>query len=326
MLIVTNIRSFPREWTAGGSTGRTALALTARDFLQHRHDADAVFLVNCAARLVTELATRQSLPFASRRPLIALDIVFLRKPESVPARLSILAKRLVLRNVDYFLHYFRDLSGLDSVYGIGADRSGFVDFKANLWSKRADGAKPDGDDVLCFGRSVRDFDTFFDAMEGVQASGAITDPRSASLWKHGSKFTRPLSALPSNVRVLEDDQSANSQAEMLEAARIVVVPMLRGRLIAAGISTILNAMLLGKCVIATAGPGVTDLFDRELISVPPEDPKALASAITRLWNDHDLRRRTAQAGWEYAQRCGSEDDFNHRVISAVVEWSRRARS
>ena len=123
-----------------------------------------------------------------------------------------------------------------------------------------------------------------------------------------------------------DDQTERSQAEELQAARIVVVPMLRGRLVAAGISTILNAMILGKCVIASAGPGVTDLFDRELVSVPPEDPEALASAIGKVWNDTDLRRRTAQAGWEYAWRCGSEQDFNQRVIDAVAKWSSGRRS
>ena len=106
----------------------------------------------------------------------------------------------------------------------------------------------------------------------------------------------------------------------------MVVPMLKGRLVSAGISTILNAMILGKCVVATAGPGVTDLFDHEVLSVPPEDPAALASIITKAWVDNDLRRRTAQAGWEYARRWGSEQDFHGRLIDAVVKWRTQHRS
>jgi len=322
MLIVTNIANFPKHWTASdGTTGRTALARSVTEFLKFRRDTSSVFLVSCDARLVLALALERVVAFSSPRPLIALDLVFLRRPRTIPASLAVLPKRFLLRNVDYFLHYFKDLRGLDSVYGIGPDRSGFVDFKANLWNSRVSEARPDGEYALCFGRSLRDFDTFFDALQGLDCPGAIAEPQIDSLREHGSRFTRALSALPPNVRVLADDHTERSQAAALEGAKIVVVPMVRGRLIAAGISTVLNAMALGKCVIASAGPGVTDIFDGELVSVPSEDPAALAAAITRVWHDPDLRRRTAQAGLEYARRCGSEQDFNRRVIDAVVKWS-----
>jgi glycosyltransferase involved in cell wall biosynthesis len=322
MLIVTNIASFPKQWTASdGTTGRTEFAPSAAEFLRFRRDTRSVFLVNCDARLALALALERVVALAAPRPLIALDLVFLRRPQTIPATLAALSKRFLLRNVDYFLHYFKDLRGLDSVYGIGPGRSGFVDFKANLWNSRVAEARPDGEYALCFGRSLRDFDTFFDALQRLECPGAIVDPQLDSLREHGSRFTRSLSAVPANVRVLADDHTERSQAAALEGAKIVVVPMVRGRLIAAGISTVLNAMALGKCVIATAGPGVTDIFDGELVSVPPEDPEALAAAIARVWHDTELRRRTAQAGWEYARRCGSEQDFNRRVIDAVVKWS-----
>lgn len=322
MLIVTNIASFPRDWTASdGTAGRSECARTASEFLKFRRDTSSVFLVNCDARLALALALNRVVAFDAPRPIVALDLVFLRRPKTIPARLAAVAKRVLLRNVDYFLHLFKDVRGLDSLYGIDADRSGFVDFKANLWNMRVDGARPDGDYVLCFGRSLRDFDTFFNALEGLDCIGAIADPRSASLREHGSRFTRPISALPPNVRVLDDDHSERAQATAIQGARIVIVPMVHGRLVAAGISTILNAMILGKCVIASEGPGVTDIFDRELLSVPPEDPEALAAAIRRIWDDRGLRQSTAQAGWEYAHRCGSEQDFNQRVIDAVVKWS-----
>ena len=321
MLIVTNFVHFPRHWTsADGTTGRTEFADTTSEFLKFRSDGSAIFLVNGVGHIVLELALSQILPFRGRRPVIGVDMV-LRRPDTIRANLSVVAKRLVFRNVDYFLHYFKDLRALDSVYGIGPDRSGFVDFKANLWNRRVDGARPDGEYVLCFGRSLRDFETFFDAIESAGCPGAIVDPRSAPIFEHGSRFTRPLSAIPLNVRVLADHEQTNdSQADLLEAAKIVAVPMLKGRLGAAGISTIMNAMILGKCVVASSGPGVTDLFDHQLLSVPPEDPAALASTIKKAWADDDLRRRTAQAGWEYAWRCGSEHDFYGRLIDAVVKW------
>ena len=327
MLIVTNTAGFPRQWTAAdGTVGRTEVACRAPDFLRFRSDPGAIFLVNCAPLLLMELALRQRLPLRARRPLIALDTVFLRRPHTIAERLSAAAKRLALRNVDFFIHYFKDLSGFDHFYGIGPDRSGFVDFKANLWNARVQSARPDGQYVLCFGRSLRDFDTFFDAVEGLDYPAAIADPRAAAVWQHGSRFTRPLSALPANVRVIDDDQTERSQATALQNARIVVVPMVKGRLVAAGISTILNAMLLGKCVIATAGPGVTDIFEDQILSVPPENPAALRAMIKRVWDDDDLRRRIGQAGLLYALRCGSEQDFYRRVIDVVIRWRDGRRS
>lgn len=321
MLIVTNISTFPSHWTAAdGTPGRTEIARSAAEFMRFRDVHDAVFLVNCDSRIALELAWRQLVPFRARRPLIALDLVFLQRPQSFAGKLGVLAKRMLLRNVDYFLHYFKDVAGLEAVYGIPGDRSGFVDFKANLFGSRAMAPSPEGEYALCFGRSMRDFDTFFEAIERFDHPGAIVDPQLASLREHGSSFSRSLDELPDNVRVLPDDFTEQSQIAALRGAKVVVVPMRKGRLIAAGISTILNAMALGKCVIASAGPGVTDIFDGQLLSVPPGDPAALVTVLRRAWSDDDLRLRTARAGWEYALWCGNEQDFNRRVIDAVVKW------
>ena len=91
-------------------------------------------------------------------------------------------------------------------------------------------------------------------------------------------------------------RSEASQVRLLRGARLVVLPMLRDRIRAAGISTYLNAMLLGKCVIISEGPGVSDVLSPEqAIFVPPEDPAALAGAIARAWEDRELRERTARA-------------------------------
>ena len=321
MLIVTNVSTFPSRWTAADGTAvRTEIARNAAEFRRFRHIEDAVFLVNCDSCIVLDLALRQLIPFRSSPPLVALDLVFLHRPQSIAGKLGVLAKRLLLRNVDYFLHYFKDVAGLEAVYGIPRDRSGFVDFKANLYGARASAPSPQGDYALCFGRSMRDFDTFFEAVERFEHTGAIVDPQLASLREHGSSFSRTLKELPRNVRVLPDDGTEASQIAALRGARIVVVPMRKGRLIAAGISTILNAMALGKCVIASAGPGVTDIFDGQLLSVPPGDSVALANALREAWSDDDLRLGTARAGWEYALWCGSEQEFNRRVIDAVVKW------
>ena len=54
----------------------------------------------------------------------------------------------------------------------------------------------DGQYVLCFGQSMRDFDTFFDAVERLPYAAAITRPDLARLRLHGSRFSRSLDQLP----------------------------------------------------------------------------------------------------------------------------------
>jgi glycosyltransferase involved in cell wall biosynthesis len=222
--------------------------------------------------------------------------------------------------VDHHIHYFRDLTGYERIYGIGPNRSSFVPFKANLLSGVAGPPSiNEGEYILCFGRSMRDYETFFDAMEKVDYIGAIPDPNPALLRAHGARFNRPLSSIPSNVRILPDFTS-NAEVDILMGARIVVLPILRSSIAASGISTCLNAMLLGKCVIASAGPGISDIFSGEVITVPPEDSDALSSAIKMVLGDNNFRRHTALRGHEHAKALGGEPEFYQRVIDAIVTW------
>jgi glycosyltransferase involved in cell wall biosynthesis len=87
---------------------------------------------------------------------------------------------------------------------------------------------------------------------------------------------------------------------------------------ASGISTALNAMLLGKCVIGSEGPGISDVFSDELLTVPPEDPLALAEIIERAWTNEDLRTKTATAGNRHALSLGGEPELYQRIIDQVV--------
>ena len=40
-------------------------------------------------------------------------------------------------------------------------------------------------------------------------------------------------------------------------------------------------------------------------------------AIERAWNDEGLRRRYADAGYEYAQRLGGEDELRRSILGAL---------
>jgi glycosyltransferase involved in cell wall biosynthesis len=63
---------------------------------------------------------------------------------------------------------------------------------------------------------------------------------------------------------------------------------------------LLEAMVLGKPVIATKVGGIVDVVDdgKTGILVPPNDSNALAGAIVRLLSDDDLRKKMGKAGKE----------------------------
>jgi glycosyltransferase involved in cell wall biosynthesis len=257
----------------------------------------------------------------ARRPLISVDPV-LREPDDLSGRLRLPIKRALLGRVDHFIHYFRDLRGLERVYGISPARSSYVPFKVNLISRHTLEPQPDGEYVLCFGRSMRDFDTFLAAMEKLPYPGAITRPDRNALAAHHGRFTRSLDRIPSNVRLLDDDGTERAEIGILRNAKMVALPMLKQSMVASGISTCLNAMYLEKCVIGSEGPGMSDIFESEALTFPPEDSEALAAAIRRVWENDGLRRATAAAGRRYALAAGAEPELYQRILDQVVNWAK----
>jgi glycosyltransferase involved in cell wall biosynthesis len=253
-----------------------------------------------------------------KRVLVAVDLV-LRIPRGVRAKLLHPLRRYLYGKVDYFLNYFRDVSGVKRYFNVGQDRSEFVEFKVNL-KEFAGGARPEGDYVLCFGRSLRDYETFFEAVEQAGYPAAIAKPDWGQMGDHGARWERSMEQLPANLKLLEDGGGAEDQIRILSGARMVVLPILPTSLVGSGISTALNAMALGKCVIGTTGPGMNDVFDGgEMLFAPPSDARALAEVIRRAWEDEGLRRQTAEAGWKRAVAAGGEQELYQRIIEAIAK-------
>jgi glycosyltransferase involved in cell wall biosynthesis len=318
MRIVTNFPRFPETFrSSSGAPGEARTARTLWQFLRCARRAD-LLLINCDVTLTLQLAFVFFLfPFL-RRPILANDLV-LRKPETWKARVTLPLKRWLLSRIEHFSFYQRDLEGYQKYFGIRPERASYVAFKPNIRYRYPYRVDPDGEYVLCFGYSERDYDLFFDAVERTGCPAAIPRPDWSQIARHGSRFTRPLTALPPNVRLLEDDGSPESMIRMIEAARLVVIPILPSRIAPSGISSCLNSMLMGKCVIATAGPGISDVLERsQVILVPPGDAEALAAAIQAAWQDDALRLSTAEAGRRYAESCGGEPELRQRLIDLAT--------
>jgi glycosyltransferase involved in cell wall biosynthesis len=283
--------------------------------LRRARQCDLV-LINCDPPLTLALSAAFALLGFLRRPIVAADLI-LREPATLRQRLALPLKRWLLGRVDHFIHHFKDLSGYERLFGIGADRSSYVPFKPNLRYRHEAAPDPDGEYVLCLGRSLRDFDTFLEAVERLPYPAAMAEPDLEQLRAHGSRLTRPRREFPSQVTLVKHDPGDyGSQAEILSRARLVVLPLLKSCLV--GVGTALNAMLLGKCVIISEGPATHGLFEGEVLTVPPEDPRALAAMIDRAWQDRELRERTAAAGHRYALSLGGEPELVQRLLEAAV--------
>jgi glycosyltransferase involved in cell wall biosynthesis len=252
----------------------------------------------------------------TNKSLVTVDLV-LTQPQAIVARLRCWLVKQLLRRVDHFINYFKYSEGYASYYGVTPDRSSFVHFKPHLGFRCETGFHPDGDYVLCCGRSRRDYDTFFRAIERLPYPAAIPTPDFAQLRQHGSQFSYRLDQLPSHLTLLPDDGSHEAIVRIVRGAKIVAVPLVSSNLLG-GNSIYLNAMLTGKCVIVSEGAGVSDVLTDEAIIIPGGDDQILASTIKAAWEDDQLRINTARRGYEHALSLGGEPELYQRILEVLV--------
>jgi glycosyltransferase involved in cell wall biosynthesis len=316
MVIVTNFERFPAHWTAQtGQAGSGEMAKTFTDFAALARDAD-VLMINGDTGLVLRLCALFLVCPWRRKPIVAVDLV-LRRPRTLQARIAVVFKKLLLRRVELFVNYFEDITGYRQYYGIEKERCAFVPFKPNLRYRIEIDPQVEGRYILCLGRSMRDYDTFFSAVARLALPAAIPAPDFDQLTIHEARFTTPMDRLPPSVEVLPDDGSTESMFRIMQSARLIVLPILKSSLCASGVSTYLNAMLMKKCVILSDGPGASDILTDQALICPPEDPAALAALIAAAWEDDGLRIRTAEAGYRYALSLGGEPELRQRVIDVA---------
>lgn len=243
---------------------------------------------------------------------MAVDFILSRPKgwkQSVVARL----KGLMLRKVDRFILHFKDTSEYERIYGISPAKCAFVPFKVNYWEKIAleDQSSLTEEYVFTAGRSYRDFPTFIEAMRRVDYPGLLLYEEAALLKRAATDVD--LSNLPANLATAKNE-GEQSWVEYIRRAKIVVVPLLPSTMYAPGLSLYLMAMAMKKCVIVTEGLATRGMLKDEAVIVAPRDPEALAIAVTRVWTDGALRRKTAESGRRYAERCGGES----RLLADIV--------
>jgi glycosyltransferase involved in cell wall biosynthesis len=221
--------------------------------------------------------------------------------------------------VDKFILYFKNTAGYERLYGISSTKIDYVPFKVNGWDEGCfPPTSPEGDYVLCAGRTLRDVKTFVAAMEIAGCPGLLLQQQDKEMQAHG---TTPFTGnLPPNLRLaLHEGGDLATFLQFIAAAKLVVIPRFKHDIASTGISTYLMAMGLGKCVILSRGPGAEDLLKDEALLVEPQNVPALAQAIREMWDDDDRRKQIADAGKRYADQCQG----SRRLAQDIWNSSRR---
>jgi glycosyltransferase involved in cell wall biosynthesis len=324
--LVTDFENTPQRLALEeGDEARLIYRTGTREVLAALPGADAV-VINGTISVIFQLVLYFLVFPWKRKPIVAVDLV-LRAPRTLKQRIGIVFKRLLLSRVDYFIHYFEDLRGYQLHYGIGSDRSAYIPFKVNIWKTDTTSMPVEEAYVFTVGISQRDYGTFIEAISRLPYPAAMPKFSFANFENRTSDFAWTMDNLPANLQLLADTGSDEDLVRNLARAKVVVIPTLGSSLCASGISTYLDAMYLGKCVVASRGPGTSDLLrSGQAILVPPEDPEALRTAIREVWEDPELRKRLAATGHRYALSLGGEKELLERVFQKTAEFLRARRS
>jgi glycosyltransferase involved in cell wall biosynthesis len=287
------------------------LLSTIRLFITARGCDAAVF--NVDERRLLGFCVLRRIIGARRCRLVSVDI-HLPPPRTARARRRARIVGWLLREVDLFICYFKATQPLRQTYGLERQRFAYIPFKVNASAAvRAVEPTDEGFALVC-GRSDRDYRTLAAAADGLDVPIVVlVGPDHV---KHGVNPSGI--AMPRNVRVQADDGSVETWIRWISRARFIVLPVLPDVLKPSGISTYLEAMALGKCVITTDSPATRGLIDGgQAVLVRAGDALALRDAITRVASDAEYRGRVAAAGRAYARTLGDEARLADDIVQCV---------
>ena len=207
-------------------------------------------------------------------------------------------------------------------WGLRTDRVIWTPFMvdANFFDPtRATGELPPGVPqqaypLICtVGLEFRDYPTLLEAVDGLEVQVVIA---AASPWSKRSDSTAG-QEIPANVLVRRFSQY--ELRDLYTQSAFIVLPLYPVEF-QAGVTTLLEAMSLGKAVICTRTPGQTDVVvDGETgLYVPPSDAPALRRAIEELLDQPEKARQMGCRGRERVLQEMSLEKYVERLAAYIA--------
>jgi glycosyltransferase involved in cell wall biosynthesis len=108
-------------------------------------------------------------------------------------------------------------------------------------------------------------------------------------------------------------------------SRFIVVPIRESTQWSAGCTSVQQAQAMGKAVVATAMPGLSEYIENGVTGLLVEvgDDRGMANAIEYLWNNPDVARQMGEEGRRRMLRHHALDDWIDEV-QAMCEAAKRA--
>jgi len=235
------------------------------------------------------------------------------------------AKRLVFRLLRpqagisrVLVHSSRQLEQAVGELGIRRHGIDLLPFYADtdFWAPRS---IPSDQLVLAVGREHRDYATLADACGDLDARVHVA---AGSLFSPAARRYEPR-AWPGNFHVGFADHLA--LRELYARAAVVVVPLVPNDF-QAGVTTIVEAMAMGRPVVVSATAGQRDIVEDGVtgLMVRPGDPAVLREAVAHLLADPRERRRLGDAARDAAVSRFGLDVYVDRLVEHLTEIARVA--
>jgi glycosyltransferase involved in cell wall biosynthesis len=172
--------------------------------------------------------------------------------------------------------------------------------------------------ICAAGLEWRDYPTLIEAVTPMPH--LLVKLAAASPWSKHTDETRDR-VLPPNVDARRYDYDA---LRTLYAESAFVVVPLRETDFQAGVTTMLEAMAVGKAVIATRTTGQTDVITDGVngLTVAPGDAEGWRTAIRRLRDDAPLRARLGENGRRWVAENATLDAWSTRLADALRRTAR----
>ncbi len=174
-------------------------------------------------------------------------------------------------------------------------------------------------DMICsVGMEERDYPTMVEALRTLTIPCHI-----AAGLKRGELFGSikrlyEIESLPENITV--GLKTYEELRDLYARSRFVVIPLVQTDS-DNGLTSLLEAMAMGKAVICSRVKGQVDVIQEGItgIYVPQGNAEALRSAIVALWNDPDRCERMGKAARQYIENHHSLEQFVDSITLAVNE-------
>lgn len=236
--------------------------------------------------------------------------------EDVPKKfLSRLKRKLFFRGCDALLFFTKTLRGLSLNKGCPSDKMFVVDWGPDMEyfdNIRLKYSTCKGN-YLMSGSDSRDFESAIDAFSKESAISFDVYPPSDKLYeKYRSRYD--------NIQVFKLEHNNVGYEKVAKAtadckAVIIITKPLRGRKLPSGLTSICEAVALGKPCIITDNPYFSDEMRHAGFAkfVKVGDVEGIRKAIVELEENPELRLQMSEAALAYARKYSSENTAKQLV-------------